>query len=131
MPLVVTGTQLSSFPAVDAGQFLDYLFFGVAASGNYPTGGDTLSFVGASPLLTTSQPPVGPVTIQSQSSSAGHSGYLYYFRPAAAPTQANGKMQVLTTGGGSGQALVELAAGAYPAAITGDTIVGTAAFPRA
>lgn len=131
MSLVVTSTQQSSFPGVDQGQFLEYLFFAVTPSGSYTAGGDTLSFAGL-PLLTTNQPPLpGSVNIVSASAASGHSGYLYYFRPAAAPTQANGKMQVLTTGGGSGQALVELAAGSYPTAITQDTIVGAAAFPRA
>ena len=131
MALQVTALQQSSFPGVDAGQFIDYLFFGVVAAGNYVTGGDVLNFSGASPLLTTGQPPVGPVTIQSQSAAAGHSGYQYYYRPGNPSTQSNGRMQVLTTGTGSGQPMVELAAGAYPVAITSDTIVGSAGFPRA
>jgi len=133
MALLVQGLQESAFPGVDSGQFLEYLFFSVTPSNTpagYVAGGDTLSFVGASPLLTTNQPPIGPVTIQSQSAAAGHSGYLYYYRPATSPTQANGKMQVLTTGASSGAALAELAAGNYPSAITGDTIIGSASFSR-
>ncbi|MGA2443278.1 MAG: hypothetical protein ABSH08_20190, partial [Tepidisphaeraceae bacterium] len=78
-------------------------------------------------LLKSGQTPL-QVTIQSQSAASGHSGYQYYYRPGNA--QNNGKMQVMTSNSVSGQPMVELAAGPYPAGVTGDTIVGIACFVR-
>lgn len=132
MALTLSANQSSSFPGVDCGQYLEYLFFGVTVTGNYTAGGDTMSFVGVSPLLTSALPPLpGSVNILSASAAAGHSGFIYFYRPGSPASISNGRMQVLTTGSGAGNALQELAAGGYPAAITSDSIFGTAAFPKA
>lgn len=115
------------FDGVDNGQKLVYIYGTIVASGNYTTGGDTLDFTTLFDLVKTDYIPV-QVTAWSQSSASGHSGYSYYWRPGSALN--NGRIQVLTTGTGSGQPLVELAAGAYPAGITGDTIAFCAVFAR-
>jgi hypothetical protein len=117
------------FTGVDNGQFIMYFFFTVTPTGNYVAGGDTLSFVAATDMLKSTVAPL-QVTLQSQSASAGHSGFLYYYRPGNPATIANGKMQVLATGSGNQAALAEIAAGAYPGGVTADTIVGMGCFVR-
>jgi hypothetical protein len=99
----------------------------IAASGNYTTGGDTLSFAGQDAIKSSSLPKF--VSIQSQNSS-GHSLWEYGYTPGT--TQANGKMQVLGQQPTSATTGVipfsELAAAAYPASITGDVITFEAVF---
>lgn len=87
----------------------------VAASGSYTTGGDTLdlSSIGALGVPAT-QPP-----IEGTAWMDGLAGYDYVFAPGSA-INAN-KVKVFQQASGAG-AFAELAAGAYPAAITGDTI---------
>lgn len=129
MSLVVAAQKVAPtpFPGVDNGQAIIYVFFTLVAAGNYLPGGDVIDWTSLGDLIKSGYVPIN-VTIQSQSAAAGHSGYQYYFRPGAALN--NCKMQVLTTGNGAGNALQELAAGAYPAAILADTIVGMACFVR-
>jgi hypothetical protein len=99
----------------------------ITASGSYSTGGDTLSFAGFDQIKSSSLPQF--VSIQSQNAS-GHSLWEYGFTPGT--TQANGKMQVLgqqPTSATTGVIqFAELAAGAYPASITGDKIMYEAVF---
>lgn len=99
----------------------------IAASGTYTTGGDTLSFAGFDQIKANSIPLF--VSVQSQN-SAGHSGWEYGFTPGT--TLANSKMQVLgqqpTSASAGVIALSELAAGSYPASITGDVILFEAVF---
>jgi len=121
MALAVTAQQSGSFSGVTNDQFIEYLFFGVVASGNYATGGDTLNFQGVSPLL------VSPFQAL-QAAISGIAGFIYQF--VQGTTQANAKMMV-RTGAAAQAALTELNAGAYPAGVTGDTITGVASFPRA
>lgn len=129
MPLTLAANQSSAFSGVDAGQYLEYFFFMVTPTGNYPAGGDPMSFAGVSDLLKSTLPPIpGSTNIVSSSAAAGHSGFLYYYRPGTPSSISNGKMQVLQ-GNGVG-ALQEFAAGAYSAAILADTIVGQAAFVK-
>ncbi len=109
------------------------LNFSVVASGNYTTGGDTLNFYSAT------YPPGGPnlpatkvpreVVIQS-AATAGVSGYVYAYRPGTTP--ANGLMQVFGTGTSTQLPLNEIPGSptAYPAAVTGDTIIGRAYFTK-
>ncbi|HTU34270.1 MAG TPA: hypothetical protein VMF66_10750 [Candidatus Acidoferrum sp.] len=85
----------------------------VSASGNYTSGGDTLD-LSQFPILASSQTP-----IQGTAWLDGLAGYDYVFAPGSA--QNNGKVKIFQQGSSAG-AFPELAAGAYPAAITGDTI---------
>lgn len=82
----------------------------LAASGNYSTGGDTLDFTTVASQITASQAPV-------QVRVGGSTGDSYAFIPASPATMANGKVKVNTASN------TELAAGAYPARITGDTAI--------
>ena len=85
----------------------------VAATGNYTTSGDTLD-LSQVPLVASDQPPV-----QGTAWMDGLAGYDYVFYPGAA-MNAN-KVKVFQQGAAAG-AFPELAAGAYPGAITADTI---------
>jgi hypothetical protein len=85
----------------------------VAASGNYSTGGDTLD-LSQNPIVPSTRPPIVGTAWMD-----GVAGYSYVFIPGAALN--NGKVKIFQQGAGAG-AFAELASGAYPAAITGDTI---------
>lgn len=85
----------------------------VAASGNYATGGDTLD-LSQFPLVAATQPPVNGTAWMD-----GLAGYDYVFFPGA--TMNSNKVKIFQQGSGAG-AFPEVAAGAYPAAITSDTI---------
>jgi hypothetical protein len=85
----------------------------VAATGSYTTGGDTLD-LSQVPVIASTQPP-----IQGTAWMDGLAGYDYIFSPGAA-MNAN-KVKVFAQGAAAG-AFPELAAGAYPGAITADTI---------
>lgn len=107
--------------------------FLVVASTDYTTGGDTLDFSTAlsnpgSPSLPAQLPP-RYVEIQS-ANPAGVSGYTYAYRPGTTP--ANGLMQVFGTGTASQDPNNEIpgAPTAYPAGVTGDTIIGRAYFAK-
>jgi hypothetical protein len=83
------------------------------ASGSYSTGGDTFD-LSQFPVVASTQPPiVGAAWI------GGFTGYDYVFVPGSAMN--NGKVKIFQQGTSAG-AFPELAAGAYPSAITGDTI---------
>jgi hypothetical protein len=85
----------------------------VVASGNYTTSGDTLD-LSEVPLIASDQPPV-----QGTAWMDGLAGYDYVFYPGAA-MNAN-KVKVFQQGASAGP-FPELASGAYPSAITADTI---------
>jgi len=85
----------------------------VAASGSYTTGGDTLD-LSQFPIIASTQPP-----IQGAAWIDGLAGYDYVFAPGAAMN--SNKVKIFQQGASAG-AFPELAAGAYPAAITGDTV---------
>jgi hypothetical protein len=72
-----------------------------------------------------------PVACRVQSAVAAGSGatalYVYNFNPGT--TAANGKLQIFT-GAAAQSALAELADGAIPAAVHGDTIVFEAWFKK-
>lgn len=85
----------------------------VAASGTYASGGDTLD-LSQFPTLGSSQAP-----IQGTAWLDGLAGYDYVFSAGSALN--NGKVKIFQQGASAG-AFPELAAGAYPGAITGDTI---------
>lgn len=85
----------------------------VAASGNYSTGGDTLD-LSQVPIIASTQPPINGTAWMD-----GLAGYDYVFIPGAAMN--SNKVKIFAQGTSAG-AFPELAAGAYPSAITSDTI---------
>jgi len=85
----------------------------VAASGSYTTGGDTLD-LSEFPIIASTQPP-----IQGTGWMDGLAGYDYVFAPG--PAMNSNKVKIFQQGASAG-AFPEMAAGAYPAGITGDTI---------
>ena len=93
----------------------------VSASGSYSTGGDTLD-LSQFPIIATTQPPITGTAWMD-----GLAGYDYVFAPGSAFN--NGKMKVFEQGSGAG-AFAELAAGAYPSAITSDNITLYAIFKK-
>lgn len=85
----------------------------LAASGSYAAGGDTLDLSQAR-IMASSQPPIqGTVTID------GLSGYDFVF--SAGSAMDNGKVKIFQQAAAAG-AFAELTAGAYPGAITSDTV---------
>lgn len=85
----------------------------IAASGNYATAGDTLDLSQYPSIASTRAP------IQGTAWMDGLAGYDYVFIPGSAMN--NGKVKIFQQGA-SGGAFPELAAGAYPAAVTSETI---------
>lgn len=85
----------------------------VSASGSYTTGGDTLD-LSQFPLIAATQPP-----IQGTAWMDGLAGYDYVFAPGSAMN--SGKVKIFEQGTSAG-AFPELASGAYPGAITTDTV---------
>jgi hypothetical protein len=85
----------------------------VLASGNYATNGDTLD-LSQSPLVASTQPPISGTAWMD-----GLAGYDYVFIPGAALN--SNKVKIFQQGASAG-AFPELAAGAYPGAITADTV---------
>lgn len=86
-------------------------------SGNYTQGGDTASLAGLG--IKSSQIPF-TMDFQSGAGTAAQALNTYTWVPGT--TQANGKIRCFIG------AVAELAAGAYPAAATGDTITWQANF---
>jgi hypothetical protein len=93
----------------------------IAASGNYAAGGDTLD-LSQTPIVASTRAP-----IQGTAWMDGLAGYDYVFTPGSAMN--NGKVKIFANGASAG-AFPELAAGAYPAAITADTITFYGIFPK-
>ncbi len=85
----------------------------VVPSGNYTTSGDTLD-LSQVPLIASDQPPA-----QGTGWMDGLAGYDYVFYPGA--TMNSTKVKIFQQGSAAG-AFPELAAGAYPTAITSDTL---------
>ena len=83
-----------------------YIFGTLAASGSYATGGDTLDFTTVGAQVDASQPPVSFW-------AGGTTGDSYSWIVGSALN--NGKVKISTT------SATELAAGTYPARISGDT----------
>lgn len=120
MALAVTVTQVDF-----TGK--NYLVHGtIVPSGSYATHGDTLDLVSA--LVPTNQVPLSVRISEQPSQGTSQSGYVYGFCPGT--TAANGAMTVFLGGAATGDPLAELAAGAYPSAVTGATIVFDAIIPR-
>lgn len=95
----------------------------VAASGSYTSGGDTLDLTTLEALgVPSTQPPIVGTAWMD-----GLAGYDYVFTPGAAVN--SGKVKIFQNAAAAG-AFAELAAGAYPPAITGDTVTFYGIFPR-
>ncbi len=82
----------------------------LAFSGSYTAGGDALDFTPVMGLLPTSQAPV-----QFAAWSQGGTSFTYV--AVAGSSFNNWKLKVFQAGG------TEIAAGAYPAGVTGDAVV--------
>jgi hypothetical protein len=93
---------------IDSGEGNLYVFATLTPSGSYSTGGDALDFTTVANQLGASQAP-------TQVWVGGSTGDAYAFIRAGSPTLANGKIKINTASN------TELASGAYPARITGDT----------
>lgn len=92
-------------------------------SGNYSSGGDTVSFAGVSDLIKSDQPPA-EVYVYETTPAADGPGSLYTFTFLPGTTPANGVL-VVSLGG------VQLAAGPYPdpPLVNGFQLSFTAYFP--
>ena len=91
------------------------------ASGNYSTGGDTLD-LSQTPLIASAQAPISGTAWMD-----GLAGYDYVFMPCAAMN--SNKVKIFQQGAAAG-AFPELAAGAYPGAITADSITFYGTFKK-
>jgi hypothetical protein len=116
------------FNGVDNTQKIERVYFTVTPAGNYAGApGDTLDFTALGDLIKSDYGPIF-VSIESQKTS-GASGYVYQYNPDANKTISGGKFQVLQCAA-AGNPLADIGAAAYPAGVTGDTIVGYADFLR-
>lgn len=97
-----------SITDTDAGGTNIYVFGTLTASGNYSTGGDTLDFTTVASQLSASQAPV-------QIWIAGSTGDAYSWIKGTALNNQKAKINTASN--------TELASGAYPARITGDTSI--------
>ena len=124
-------------PMIEANQKTITVYFQIVASGNYVTGGDTLDLTqlfgatGGQPGMDVTTASL-PLRVEIESAKAGGvSGWWYQYTPAAAsPTLANGKMQIFGGSAAAGSVAQEMAAGAYPASVTGDVIIAKAILPK-
>ena len=113
----------SSFSGLNAGQKIIRAYVKITPTGTYTANGDTLDLTVLS--VPSSYAPIGGVLWSAN--PAGASGYDYQLLPAASsPTQANCKFQVMKGNGVNPN--VDIGAGAYPAGVTSDTIVGFVEF---
>jgi hypothetical protein len=91
-------------------------------SGSYATGGDTLNFDAISKASRQS-----PIFVEIHETGVP-SGYSYSY--VASSDEGTGKVAVLETGAAVSTPQTQIAAAAYPAAITGATVIFKATFPR-
>jgi lysozyme family protein len=102
----------------------------IVLSGSYAANGDTVSF--AADVVKTDQPPTFVEIAEQPATGTLASGFVYRYAVGSSP--ANGALQVfevpaaaaLTTA----EPLSELAAGAYPAGLTGAKLIFRASFPK-
>ena len=93
-----------------------YVVGTITASGSYTTGGDTLDL--------TNQSYIPSDALPKQVSIFTQTGVVFSYTWILGSALNNGKMKIYQAGG------TELAAGAYPAAITSDIIAFSAVFPK-
>jgi hypothetical protein len=106
--MAITATLKKQWLAAPGGRLFVHL--GLVFSGTYPTGGDTLNLQGLG--IQSNHAPASWAAIEGQALGANGTQYVWI----QGTTQANGKVGV-TQGAG-----VEVAAGAYPASVTGDVV---------
>ncbi len=112
MPVQITLT--SNNVDASANNFV-YAIATLSFSGNYPTGGDTLDFSTVAPVIPSDQPPINVIADSNGGSGTfGFSGG--YFQIIAGNALNNWKIKFLQGFN------AELAAGAYPASVTSDSI---------
>ena len=122
-------TNVTAFDGTDSNQKIRRVYFQVTPSNN-PANyagapGDTMDFTTLGDIIKTEFPPL--VVIMYSAKSGGSSGYDYNYVPNAVPTLQNGTFQVLQCGGATAP-MADIGAGAYPAGVLGDTVIGYADF---
>jgi hypothetical protein len=123
-----SGPAGTSFRGGDNTQKLRRVYLQITCTGNYAGApGDAMDFTTLGEIPHSSYAPV--FALFTSLNPSGNSGYFYSYVPAATPTLSNGFFQVLRCGGVN-TVLADLGAGAYPAGVTGDTIVGYVDFIR-
>jgi hypothetical protein len=113
------------FGGVDTTKALERIYVQITALGNYAALGDTLDLTVLGDLIKSGYLPIF-YYLQSQK-AGGVSGYEYCYVPGT--TLANGKFQVLQCAG-AGNPMLDIGAGAYPAGVLADTIIGFFDFLR-
>ena len=81
----------------------------VALTGNYASGGGTLSFTSSKSPVLSAHAPLNVLFTENPSATVPPSGYNLYYQTGTTP--ANGKIRITSAAG------TELTAGAYPAAL--------------
>jgi len=126
MAVAINVTQVDAI-----GNNVVYVFGTLTFSGSYAAGGDTIDFTKATGVPFPSAQP--PIQAYAQDQKPGAvSGWLFSVSPGSAQNnslvQIFGQNPTSTTAGVI--ALQELAAGAYPASVTGASVVFEAIFPK-
>jgi hypothetical protein len=119
------------FQGINNDQTTIDVYFLITPSGNYPAGGDLMDLTQLGDLIMSNE--YAPLWVEIQSAKPGGvSGNVYDYAPAAsAPTMRNGLFQLLKgQAAGTVPAFVDAGAQAYPASVTGDTIIGKATLIR-
>jgi hypothetical protein len=95
----------------------------IVPSGSYVAGGDTVNLLTATYGPGQTPPPTQsvPLSFQAQSFKTAGATTVYSYSGVNGATIGALKLQVLVTGSGAAPS-AELAAGAYPAGVSGDTI---------
>lgn len=97
----------------------------ITLTGSYVAHGDTVSFLGFD-VIKSSYPPIHVEVYETPAAGVSASGFSFQFIPGT--TQGNGVLQIFATGTAAGDPSNELAAGAYPAGLTGAVIACRASF---
>ena len=118
MPITINGTDGNPMTTRDvdasANNFV-YSSHKLAFSGSYATGGDTLDLSSIAALIPSGSLPLF-VFAEGNGSGTQQSAAGGYYVVLAGNALNNWKMKIFSGGG------VELGAGAYPAAVTGDSV---------
>ena len=128
-------SSVTDEPMITQDQKTLTIFFLLVLTGNYTTGGITIDLTqlfalaagGPGSSLPTGALPLLPLELESSRSVAQANEYIYHYVPGTTPS--NGTLQIFT-GAAAQTGLTELAAGALPAGVTGDTIAGRVTFPK-
>jgi hypothetical protein len=116
----------SSYAQNDTTQSTQIVRGKLTFTGNYVTNGDTLSFANIYGIQSLSVP-IRVFVYEQPPAGTAPGGYEYVFCPGT--TNANGKLVVLVGAAAISLPMAQLAAGAYPAGITGGFVYFEAIFP--